>query len=233
MKLTKTFFDDIRSLILSARVTVARGVDLVQVHTNFEIGRRIVEHEQQGKHRAAYGKEVLKDLAQHLTKEFGPGFSKRNLELMRRFYSFYASRVPAIAQTVSAQLPAPKKTQTPSAQLTKLPLTPQKPPFSLSWSHYVFLLGIDNPDERSFYEIESSDWTVRELRRQFDSSLYERLALSRDKKGIRALAKKGQLVKKPQDIFQELFLELWQSQLKVAPCFLVKPPDQTFSLGGS
>lgn len=78
-------------------------------------------------------------------------------------------------------------------------------PFTLSWSHYVFLLGVKNSDERSFYEIESAaqDWTVRELKRQFDSSLYERLALSRDKEGIRRLAKEGQAIAKPTDILKE------------------------------
>ena len=78
-------------------------------------------------------------------------------------------------------------------------------PFSLSWSHYVFLLGIKNADERSFYEIEatSESWTLRELKRQFDSGLYERLALSRDKEGIRQLAREGQIVSQPQDLLKE------------------------------
>ncbi len=85
MKLTKTFVEEIRELIRSARATVARGVDLVQVHTSFEIGRRIVEQEQHGKGRAAYGKEIVKKLAEHLTIEFGKGFSGRNLAYMRTF----------------------------------------------------------------------------------------------------------------------------------------------------
>jgi hypothetical protein len=78
-------------------------------------------------------------------------------------------------------------------------------PFRLSWTHYVFLLGVKNPDERSFYEIESADqnWNLRELRRQFDSGLYERLALSRDKKGVRRLAREGQIVSQPQDLLKE------------------------------
>ena len=92
MKLTKTFFEDIRKLIVAARTTVARGVDLVQVHTNFEIGRRIVEQEQRGKDRAAYGKEVLKALAERLTDEFGKGYSWTNLEYMRKFFLRHQSR---------------------------------------------------------------------------------------------------------------------------------------------
>lgn len=194
MKLTKDFFDDIRELIVSARTTVARGVDLVQVHTNFEIGRRIVEQEQKGKNRAAYGEEILQTLAERLSSEFGKGFSLSNLKSMRQFYLQNQHR---IGQTSSGQLAIPSKSQTVSGQFKK--------PFTLSWSHYVFLLGIKNPDERSFYEIEASnqDWTLRELRRQFDASLYERLALSRDKKGVRKLAQEGHVVTKPQDLLKE------------------------------
>jgi predicted nuclease of restriction endonuclease-like (RecB) superfamily len=210
VKLTKAFFDDIRELIVSARTTVARGVDLVQVHTNFEIGRRIVEQEQKGQGRAAYGKEVIKALAEKLTAEFGSGFSARNLAYARTFYLLYEGRSP-ILQTVSAKSLATGKVQTVSAKSSagKISRTvsasvPPRP-FILSWSHYVFLLGIKNPDERSFYEIETArqNWTVRELKRQFDSSLYERLALSRDQAGIRKLAKKGQVVEKPQDLLKE------------------------------
>jgi predicted nuclease of restriction endonuclease-like (RecB) superfamily len=216
MKLSKTFFEDIRNLIRSARVTVARGVDLVQVHTNFEIGRRIVVEEQKGESRATYGQEVIKVLAERLAGEFGNGYSKSNLEYMRRFFLQYKDRFP-ITQTVSGQFKSKGKgrlpiTQTPSGQLSvgelsQAPsgqLTPSHP-FTLSWSHYVFLLGIKNPDERSFYEIEAAqqNWAVRELKRQYDSSLYERLALSRDKKGIRKLAKKGQVVSRPGDVLKE------------------------------
>jgi hypothetical protein len=89
VKIAPEFLDSIRELIAGARTTVARGVDLVQVHTNLEIGRRIVEEEQRGKDRAAYGKEVVKELANRLTGEFGQGFSKSNLEYMRRFYLAY------------------------------------------------------------------------------------------------------------------------------------------------
>ena len=101
MKAGAAFFDGIRELIAGARTTVARGVDLVQVHTNFEIGRRIVEEEQRGDDRAAYGEEVVQVLAERLTGEFGSGFSKSNLEYMRRFYLAYSDRIPEIAQTPS------------------------------------------------------------------------------------------------------------------------------------
>lgn len=240
MKLTSSFFQEIRELILSARATVARGVDLVQVHTNFEIGQRIVKEEQKGKRRADYGKEVIKALAERLTREFGNGFSRSNLEYMRRFYVAYEDRGFHIAQTASGQLSVLKISQSAtgilgrsrilqsppaksSADEKSLSLVdhfsksqsltgklesgvkPEPRPFTLSWTHYVFLLGIKNPDERSFYEIEatSQNWAVRELKRQFDSGLYERLALSRDKKGIRQLARKGQIVSEPKDVLKE------------------------------
>ena len=183
----------IHALVLAARQTVARGVDLVQVRTNFEIGRHVVEHEQRGRPRAGYGRDVLKKLAQRLTAEFGGGFSLTNLKLMRQFYLQNAARM---GQTPSDLLPPTAMGQTVSDRFSA---------FQLSWSHCVFLLGIKNADERSFYEIESSqqDWTLREMKRQFDSGLYERLALSRDKERIRALARQGQVVSQPADVLKE------------------------------
>ena len=227
MKLTKAFFEDIKNLIHSARATVARGVDLVQVYTNFEIGRRIVVQEQKGKGRAAYGQEVLTVLSERLVVEFGRGYSRSNLEYMRKFFLLYEERshisqtmsgklgIHAKSQTVSGKSQSPPGQfdilQTLSAKSQPVPI-PQSTsgqsdprPFTLSWSHYVFLLSVKNPDERSFYEIESThqNWTLRELKRQFDSSLYERLALSRDKKGIRKLAREGQIMANPADILKE------------------------------
>jgi predicted nuclease of restriction endonuclease-like (RecB) superfamily len=207
MRITAAFIEGIRELIVGARTTVARGVDLVQVYTNFEIGRRIVEEEQRGKDRAAYGKEVVKALADRLAKEFGSGFSKSNLEYMRRFYRAYSDRAPQIAHTPSGRLGSPPIGQTASGPLA-IPQTPSGQsgrPFNLSWSHYVFLLGVKNPNERSFYEIEAGEqnWTLRELKRQFNSGLYERLALSRDKEGIRRLAQVGQTVGNARDLMKE------------------------------
>ncbi|MEK6303749.1 MAG: DUF1016 N-terminal domain-containing protein [Acidobacteriota bacterium] len=115
MKLTRAFFDDIRELIVSARTSVARGVDLVQVHTNFEIGRRIVEQEQKGKGRPAYGQEVLKALAERLTKEFGKGFSASNLAYIRSFYLFYQDRT-SIFQSATRKLAGTKKLQSLTAK---------------------------------------------------------------------------------------------------------------------
>ena len=187
----------IHALVLAARQTVARSVDLVQVRTCFEIGRHIVEHEQRGQGRASYGHALLKGLAERLTQVFGRGFAKSNLEYMRRFYLAYQDRVD-IAQLATG----PSGAGSGAAAIAQFQTGRSKPdagltaPFSLSWTHYVFLLGIANPDERSFYEIEATQlgWILKHLRRQFDSGLYERLALSRDKEGLRQLAQHVQIV---------------------------------------
>jgi predicted nuclease of restriction endonuclease-like (RecB) superfamily len=203
-------YNAIRPLVLSARQAVARGVNLLQVHTNYEIGRRIVEREQGGADRAQYGKEVIKELAERLTSELGNGFSKSNLEYMRRFYLAYPGRNIQIAQTLSGRFdglanePAPPIAQTASGQSASSGV---ELPFTLSWSHYVFLLGLGDR-ERRFYEIEAAEqgWTLRDLKRQFSAGLYERLALSRDKKAIYDLARQGQDVSRPQDILKEPYV---------------------------
>ena len=146
--------------------------------TYFLIGKRIVEEEQNGEKRAEYGKKLIKELSKKLTKEFGKGFSERNLEQMRKFYLAYS-----IPQTVSAE-------------------------FRLSWSHYLILMRMENLDERNFYEIEAieNNWSLRELRRQIDSALYERLVLSRDKEKVKSLALKGQIIEKPEDIVKDPYI---------------------------
>ena len=232
---------ELRGLILSARHQAASTINTLQVLTNFEIGRRIVEHEQQGAKRAAYGKELLKELSSQLTAEFGRGFSEDNLSNMRRFFLVWRQRVLefpssllgnpnlAISQTASAKSMNEEKSQQPAGELrssgifqkpTGKSLIPQQPigessmisakatrksPFTLSWTHYVLLLSIKEPDERSFYEIEATNegWSVPELKRQVASSLYERLALSRNKAGIKRLAQEGQIISKPEDILKE------------------------------
>jgi predicted nuclease of restriction endonuclease-like (RecB) superfamily len=207
---------DIRDLILSARRAIVRSVDTLQVLTSFEIGRRIVEHEQQGAARAEYGKRVLGELADRLTEEFGRGYSRSNLQNMRNFFLVYRDRSSQICQMTSGKWKAgiSEKRQTTSGKSgPRTPFVPGPPaqftqPFPLGWSQYVFLLGIDDADERAFYEIESSrnSWTLPELKRQFNASLYERLALSRDKSGVRKLAQHGQIVGKPQDLLKEPYV---------------------------
>jgi predicted nuclease of restriction endonuclease-like (RecB) superfamily len=215
----KELIHEIRDLIQYARRAVVHSVDLIQVVTNFEIGRRIVEHEQGGEERAEYGKALLKELSAALTAEFGRGFSHRNLDYMRKFFLAYRDRAPQISQMPSAKFLAQQKAQMPSGKLEKATsffpaeacadisqMAPAK--FALSWSQYVFLISIGNRDERSFYEIEAArgGWTLPELKRQFNSGLYERLALSRDQEGVRALAAEGQLVARPEDLLKEPYV---------------------------
>jgi len=199
----------IRDLILSARRAAARSIDLLQVLTNFEIGRRIVEHEQQGARRAEYGKTLLKELAAALTAEFGRGFSHRNLDLMRKFYLTYRDQAPQISQTLSAKLPEGTIPATASRKSSAAGISPTLPAqFNLSWSHYVFLMGVKDAGERRFYEIEAAagGWSLRELQRQFNASLYERLALSRDKQAVRKLAREGQIIARPEDLLKEPYV---------------------------
>ena len=171
------FISGIRELLIEARKSVVRQVNTTMLTTYYEIGRRIVEQEQQGKEDANYGEYILVRLSESLSGSFGKGFSKRNLELMRQFYLTYRIAKSAISQ-------------------------------SLSWTHYIRLMRISDPDERSFYEIEAAEnnWSVRELNRQFDSALYQRLALSRDKDAVKQLATKGQIVEKPQDILKDPYV---------------------------
>jgi predicted nuclease of restriction endonuclease-like (RecB) superfamily len=196
---------EIRDLVQSARRAAAQNVNTLQVVTNFEIGRRIVEYEQKGKRRAEYGKQTLIELSHHLNKEFGRGFSETNLEYMRRFYREYHESATQIPQRVSGK----SREVLPKERSIRQTVSDQfNPPFTLSWSHYVFLLSIDNRDERRFYEIESTqnNWSLSELKRQFNSGVYERLALSRDKKGVKALALKGHIIEKPEDMLKDPFV---------------------------
>ena len=175
---SEKFFNKIIGLLKEARANVLRQVNTAMVNTYFEIGKKIVEEEQAGRERAEYGKKLMSDLSLRLTSEFGKGFSVTNLKQMRSFYLIYSK-----GQTVSDE-------------------------FKLSWSHYLKLMRIDNENERSFYEIEAvnNGWSLRELQRQFDSALYERLALSKDKAGIHKLAQHGQLVETPRDALKDPYI---------------------------
>ncbi len=186
----------IAELLQAARQAAMRTVNQTMVYTYYEIGRMIVEDEQQGTERAAYGKRVLKELSAKLTTEFGKGFSVQNLENMRKFYHLYSND----ANSQSALRISEK-----SQSLIRISKNTSA---TLSWTHYLVLIRIENNKERSFYEIESlnNNWSVRELKRQFDSGLYERLALSRNKAGVRKLAEKGQLIEKPSDVFKDPYV---------------------------
>lgn len=211
-KYSEAFIKQAIELVHAARQHVVRQTNSVMVFTYFQIGKLIVENEQGGKSKAVYGKETIIALSKKLTKEFGNGFSERNIEQMRSFYlAFSVKNVPIlIPQTLSAELPSSSKTQTASAKL----VTSQKPQtvsgksladaFPLSWSHYIILSRIENADEKFFYEIEAvhGNWSVRELQRQVDSCLFERLTLSKNKKEVKQLATKGQIIEKPEDVLK-------------------------------
>jgi predicted nuclease of restriction endonuclease-like (RecB) superfamily len=210
----KIIFQQVAELLQNARQHVLRTINSTMTITYFEIGRIIVEEEQNGKDRAEYGKQLLKLLSQQLTKEFGKGFSIRNLEQIRQFYLTYSkseslTRILEIrkTQSLTAEFKS-QKTQTASAEFKKLDYQTLSSFFKLTFSHYIFLMRIDDEKERRFYKIESEkyNWSVRELKRQYDSALYTRLALSRDKEGILKLSEEGQIIEKPKDIIKDPYI---------------------------
>lgn len=203
----KVLFQQVVELLQNARQQVLRTVNSTMVYTYFEIGRIIVEEEQSGKDRAEYGKQILKGLSKQLTNEFGKGFSVDNLQNMRKLYLVYS-----ISETVSSfSKDANQKYETVSSisknqdkvEFGKLTLN-----FRLTWSHYVFLINIDDEKERRFYEIEAIkySWSLRELKRQYNSALYTRLVLSRDKEGVLKLSEQGQIIEKPKDIIKDPYI---------------------------
>jgi predicted nuclease of restriction endonuclease-like (RecB) superfamily len=187
------FHSQIVNLLQSARNQVVRSVNQTMVLTYFEIGRMIVEEEQDGKERADYGKKILKSLSTVLSKEFGKGFSVDNLENMRKFYLAYQK-----SETLS-RISSKAISETSSRKSENI---------ILSWSHYLKLMRIDDENERSFYEIESfkNNWSVRELQRQFDSALYTRLVLSRNKEKVKELSEKGLILEKPKDAIKDPYI---------------------------
>jgi len=178
------FLQQISELLANARKNAKTAVNLSMVYAYFEIGKRIVEEEQNGENRAEYGKQILQSLSDHLTATFGKGFSVGNLKNIRQFYKVYSK--DWIGETVFSQF-------------SNLPAVSTGRKFYLSWSHYLKLMRISNMDERHFYEIEAvkNDWSLSELKRQYDSSLYERLALSTNKERVAQLAAQGQVIGNP------------------------------------
>ena len=201
-------FERISTLIDLAHNRVKTAIDTTMVYTYYGVGHYIVEDEQQGEQRAQYGKSVLKHLSTRLTNKYGQGWSVDTLENCRKFYQIYS-----ISSTMQTKLNIAhgadyidkdandiiEISETPSRKL-EAPLS-----FTLSWSHYLVLMRIKNEEERHFYEIEchEQEWSVRQLKREYSSSLYERLALSRNKEEVMRLAKEGQTVEKPSDIIKD------------------------------
>ena len=178
IEIKKDIYQEIHDLLHNARQNIISNINSTMTKTYFLIGKRIVEEEQNGNKRAEYGKNLIKILSEKLTKEFGKGFSQRNLEQMRTFYVRYS-----IPQTLSAE-------------------------FELSWSHYLILMRMEDINARNFYEIEAfeNNWSLRELKRQVNSSLYERLVLSKDKEKVKELAVKGQIIEKVQDVIKDPYI---------------------------
>lgn len=177
--MTNEMIEQIKQVMGQARANVAKVVNNELITAYWNIGRIIVEHEQENNERAAYGKQTLKELSKVLTEEFGKGFSVSNLQFMRRFYQTYQ-----IQQTLSVKL---------------------------SWSHYCELLLIAEDDKRSFYEKEcvNAGWSVRELKRQMETSLYERLLLSsgtENQERVLELALNGNEITKPSDIIKDPYV---------------------------
>ena len=171
--LTEQFISDIRTIILSARESAIRSVDTVRVQMYWKLGERIFIEEQKGQDRAEYGAYLLQNIATEIEKEFGSGFSVRQLERARQFYRTYP-----IASAVRSQL---------------------------NWYQYRLLIQIDDKDKREYYELESANnnWTGRELERQINSGLYERLLLSNDKKAVLEIARKERIPESPTEIIKD------------------------------
>ena len=180
MKLSKNKYtqllNNIGLTIEQARQNAIKAVNTELVKANWEIGRHIVEYEQHGQERAEYGSELLTRLSKDLRQRYGKGFGRRNILDMRRFYLAYQKW-----QTVSAKL---------------------------SWSHYIALIGITDETARKFYEKHSlnENLSVRELERQINSSLFERLALSKDKKGVLRLSEKGNIITDPTEAVKDPYV---------------------------
>lgn len=203
VKRVNLLFERISSLIEQARRVVVSTVNVAEVKTRFEVGRYIFEDEQQGE-RAAYGQRILKNLSERLMERFGNDWSYDTLVRCRKFYTAYhdaeivATPLPQL-ENVDKVLENQHDTNCGNA------VAPIRlPRFTLSWSHYLVLMRIENVEARSFYEIECTQqqWSVSQLRRQVGSSLYERLALSRNKDEVMRLALEGQTIEKPADIIK-------------------------------
>ena len=196
-------FERISALIEESRKEVATAVNIAEVYTKYEIGRYIVENEQEGKARAAYGKQVLPILSQKLTDKFGSGWSLETLKSARKFYSVYAPQaIRSTALTKSDKETGKTNLVNSVDQIQIAPVEPHK--FVLSWSHYLVLMRIKDDGARSFYEVECAkqNWGVRWLQRQVGSSLYERIALSSDRDKVVRMAKEGEIIEKPADIIK-------------------------------
>ena len=225
---TDALFNKVSAIIEEGRKYVSTAINLAEVYSKYQIGMYIVEEEQAGNKRAGYGKQVLLNLSERLTEKYGDGWSVEQLTLIRKFYTVYSNSVNADYEIQNTDLEitesAPVKIVNTVYQIQNLPksIDPSSMPrFTLSWSHYIVLMRIKNEEERQFYEIEAlrEHWSVRHLQRQYASSLYERLALSRDRDEVMRLSREGLQVAEPQDVIKNpITLE-----------FLGLKPDSTYT----
>ena len=192
-EVSNKFLNKVSLLIEEAKKNIKTAVNIAMVYTYFEIGRMIIEEEQNGDNRAEYGKYIIRNLSSFLTEHYGKGYSISNLKNFRQFYLIYSN--DSIGQTMFSQF-------------KNYPVTIIGRKFYLSWSHYLKLMRISNIEERHFYEIEAvkNDWSLSELKRQYDSSLYERLSLSKNKDEVMLLSQKGQIIEKPADAIKDPYV---------------------------
>ena len=183
----QSLIGEIKQIINDARAHAVRSVDFCRVQMYWAIGQRIVEKEQQGKERADYGTYLIKRLAQEIEPEYGSGFGERQLKFCRQFYKTYPNGNALRSQ--------------------------------LNWSQYRMLIQISDPDKREYYELEAVNegWTGRQLERQINSMLYERLLLSNDKESVLAVARKERTPEAPQEIIKDpMVLEFLGLERKAA-----------------
>lgn len=228
---TDALFDKVSAIIEEGRKYVSTAVNLAEVYTKYQIGMYIVEDEQAGNKRAGYGKQVLLNLSERLTEKYGDGWSLPQLKLIRQFYTVYSKKLNDVYpirdyrdNKESKELVVDPERLNTVYQIQNLPKSidlSSMPRFTLSWSHYIVLMRIKNKEERQFYEIEAlrEHWSVRHLQRQYASSLYERLALSRDKDEVMRLSREGLQVAEPQDVIKN----------PVTLEFLGLKPDSTYN----
>lgn len=191
--------EDINALLFSAKQKIERTVNNTMVVTYWHVGQYIVKYEQGGKERAEYGAQLLKRLSADLTKSYGSGYSWRNLYNMTVFYNQFPILQAVTAKSnseISQSLPA-KYSEKAISSISKL-----------SWTHLVRLLSVKNVDERNFYLIETAqnNWSTRELDRQINSSLFERIVLSKDKKTVKELSEKGHEISTQKDLLKDPFV---------------------------
>lgn len=212
---TNPIYERVRHILDAAQAGVARSVNSAQVIANWRIGQEIVEEEQRGKGRAGYGERLMHELAERLRGDYGAGYGLTNLKLCRKFYLLYAELLAVgkghAPRDFSAVAPDAGAKSIGHAVRDLLP-TPEMPTWqpgrfhsNLSWTHYRTLLRVELSPARAFYEVEAlkTHWSARELERQINSLLYERLAKSRNKAGVLKLATQGHEIQTPLDIFKD------------------------------